>query len=277
MFVSAARPRFYSTSSLASLISKIVTPEGQTAFNNRAKLDSHTISNDAKVRSDKFAVGEGARPSATRAFKKGDAAVLVSMVHLDAVESPENEAESIAQPWFLMTHRSYHLRSHRGEICYPGGRIEPDELIDQAALRESFEEINLPTAGVSVWGTLPSILSRNMKNHISATVGVFKSDVLPLLTPRDSEVQSVFLVPLTDLIASRQYTTMKRSTFKYTFPLFFSPNYKLLAATPNAYINPDETVRIWGISAAVTHQALRCLLPDDVYPGSVRDATVLQL
>ena len=44
----------------------------------------------------------------------------------------------------LLTERASHLRQHAGQISFPGGRIEPDDLdVVQAALRESEEEIGM--------------------------------------------------------------------------------------------------------------------------------------
>ncbi len=59
-------------------------------------------------------------------------------------------------PALLLTRRTDHLRDHAGQICFPGGRIEPnDGTAAAAALREAEEEIGLDPARVAVIGTLP--------------------------------------------------------------------------------------------------------------------------
>ena len=43
----------------------------------------------------------------------------------------------------VLTVRSDHLRSHQGEVAFPGGRLEPGEGIVEGALREAAEEVPL--------------------------------------------------------------------------------------------------------------------------------------
>ena len=49
-------------------------------------------------------------------------------------------------PSVLLTRRADHLRSHKGEISFPGGRMEPNETPHQTALREAHEEVALELA-----------------------------------------------------------------------------------------------------------------------------------
>ena len=55
----------------------------------------------------------------------------------------------------LFTKRANTLRSHRGEVCFPGGRRDKNETIEETALREAAEEIGLPVEAVDVWGITP--------------------------------------------------------------------------------------------------------------------------
>ena len=53
----------------------------------------------------------------------------------------------------LLTRRAGHLASHRGQVCFPGGRMEDrDEGPVATALRETFEEVGLPSTAVTVIG-----------------------------------------------------------------------------------------------------------------------------
>jgi len=188
------------------------------------------------------------------------------MVNMEKEMRPRNEAEEIDQPWFLYTHRSYHLRSHRGEMCFPGGRMEKNETIQEAALREGFEEINVLPDHVTILSELRPSLTRNLKNNVTPVVTVCDKQVLPTLKPQVEEVQSVYLIPMSDLVKSRRYTSFRLPKHKYTLPAFFSNNFKVVTATKDAYYCPDGIVRIWGLSGVITDQTISCLLPQELFP-----------
>ena len=60
----------------------------------------------------------------------------------------------------LFTRRTDDLPEHAGQICFPGGRIEPDDTSpEDAALRETEEEIGLPRRHVEVLGRLDDYMT----------------------------------------------------------------------------------------------------------------------
>jgi 8-oxo-dGTP pyrophosphatase MutT (NUDIX family) len=103
----------------------------------------------------------------------------------------------------LFTLRSDKVRSHRGQISFPGGRREEDdETLAAAALREAEEEIALPPAAVEVIGYLddyPTIT----KYMVTPVVGMVDGD--PDVRPCIDEVAEVFEVPLTFLLAEANF------------------------------------------------------------------------
>jgi len=101
-------------------------------------------------------------------------------------------------PSFLFTRRTESVRKHRGEISFPGGRLEPGEDPRQAALREAAEEIGLPSSAVEVLGELderPTVTSF----VVSPVVGLVAEPPEAFGHER-REVHEVFEVPLSRLL-----------------------------------------------------------------------------
>jgi 8-oxo-dGTP pyrophosphatase MutT (NUDIX family) len=66
-------------------------------------------------------------------------------------------AEDEQGPYVLLTERSHDMRSHPGQVSFPGGKMDDDETPIEAALREADEEIGLAPSGVDVLGALPTL------------------------------------------------------------------------------------------------------------------------
>jgi 8-oxo-dGTP pyrophosphatase MutT (NUDIX family) len=97
---------------------------------------------------------------------------------------------------FVLTRRPGTLRRHAGQFALPGGRLDPGETPEAAALREISEEIGLSLDTSSVLGRLDDFASRS--GHLITPVVVWAgADVS--LDPSPDEVQAVYRVPLTDL------------------------------------------------------------------------------
>jgi len=100
-------------------------------------------------------------------------------------------------PEVLLTKRSWHLRNHKGEISFPGGRLDDGETFAEAALREAFEEVGLDPADIELLGELDHISTFVSKSFIVPVVG--RLAVKPELVAASPEVQRVLFVPLADL------------------------------------------------------------------------------
>uniref|UniRef100_A0A8R1DIS7 Nudix hydrolase domain-containing protein n=1 Tax=Caenorhabditis japonica TaxID=281687 RepID=A0A8R1DIS7_CAEJA len=165
------------------------------------------------------------------------------------------------KPSVLLTKRSIHLRSHRGEVCFPGGRKEPGESTTETALRETFEEIGLTAEDVDIWGSMKSIIRRQADFHVTPIVGHVKDErVLETLKVSDDEVQSVFTIPIEELCKTAGLTKFKSKNISYTLPLYDCTDFKVHHNAPKEYLH--STQRIWGLSALMLHQALTHLQPD---------------
>ena len=101
----------------------------------------------------------------------------------------------------LFTQRTAHLKSHAGQVSFPGGRAEPgDASAEYTALREAEEEIGLRRERVEVLGRLPDYRTRT-GFRVTPVIGIV---VPPLqLAPDPREVESVFEVPLDFLLDER--------------------------------------------------------------------------
>ena len=94
--------------------------------------------------------------------------------------------------------RSDHVASHRGQVAFPGGRVEAiDATLLDAALREAHEEVGLDPATVDVVGGLPTMHTTASGIIVAPFVGVIPAD--SALKPDPSEVAEIFDVPLSAL------------------------------------------------------------------------------
>lgn len=98
------------------------------------------------------------------------------------------------RPTVLLTERTKHLSSHSGQIAFPGGKADMEDVDATAtALRESFEEIGLLASSIQVLGEMP----------LYVTGSAFQvTPVVALVTPgftlslNEFEVADAFEVPL---------------------------------------------------------------------------------
>uniref|UniRef100_A0A1I7TS36 Nudix hydrolase domain-containing protein n=2 Tax=Caenorhabditis tropicalis TaxID=1561998 RepID=A0A1I7TS36_9PELO len=175
--------------------------------------------------------------------------VLIPLVNVDGRDS------------VLLTKRSIHLRSHRGEVCFPGGRMDPGETTTETALRETQEEIGLESKDIEIWGHLKSVVRRQADFVVTPIVGYIPDErVLDRLIVNSDEVQAVFTIPLDELHKTAGLTKFKSKRMKYTLPTFDSTQFKIHHNAENEYLHSNQ--RVWGLSAVMLHQALTLLNPE---------------
>ncbi len=107
--------------------------------------------------------------------------------------------EEDGQARVLLTVRSGHLRAHRGEVAFPGGKLDPGEGIDEGALREAAEEVGLDPGDVEVVGHLTAMPTVSSNTLMTPVVAVLPGR--PATDPAPDEVARVFDVALADLAA----------------------------------------------------------------------------
>lgn len=103
----------------------------------------------------------------------------------------------------LLTHRSPSLRSHSGQIAFPGGRIDPgDTNVVDAALREAWEETGLDRRAVVPLAQLDAVEIRVSGNPVHPVVGYWDASAdVGVIDP--GEADDVFLTPLAELVDPR--------------------------------------------------------------------------
>ena len=102
----------------------------------------------------------------------------------------------------VFTRRRHDLRSHAGEISFPGGRRDADDAnLQVTALREAEEEIGLPRDAVDVVGALPPTPTVATNYGVYPFVGLIEPG--RVWTPSAWEVDEVLELRLTDLRAAR--------------------------------------------------------------------------
>jgi len=148
-------------------------------------------------------------------------------------------AEGDEGPEVVLTRRSAHLRNHRGEISFPGGRVDPGESVVEAALREAQEEVRLDPSLVDVMGELDHLETMVSRSYIVPVVG--RLDRRPILDPATEEVDRILFVPLAHLRRADTYREERWGAPPTDRPIHF-------------FELDDETV--WGATARMLVQLL---------------------
>ncbi len=108
----------------------------------------------------------------------------------------------------ILTKRADHLRKHSGQIAFPGGSVDPDDVSPEAAaIRESTEEIALDPRHVEPIGQLPRYLTTT-GFRITPVVAIVRPGFRLAANP--AEVEDVFEVPLEFLMTEANHSQESR-------------------------------------------------------------------
>lgn len=91
--------------------------------------------------------------------------------------------------------RASTLRRQGGQVCFPGGRMEPGETAEQCALRETQEELNIPPFHIQPLGR-SDYLCQPGRFFLQPVPGLVDEAGFRALRPSPAEVGDVFTVPL---------------------------------------------------------------------------------
>ena len=142
-------------------------------------------------------------------------------------------------PEVVLTRRSQVLTSHKGEVSFPGGRVDAGETFIQAAIREAYEEINLEPSHVQVIGEMNALSTYVSNSHIVPVLAYLETP--PSMTAVNAEVDRVFSVALTELVRDDTYVEEHWGTPPNQHQIHF-------------FHLDDETV--WGATGKMLHQII---------------------
>jgi 8-oxo-dGTP pyrophosphatase MutT (NUDIX family) len=110
----------------------------------------------------------------------------------------------------LLTRRADTLRSHTGQVAFPGGRCDPGETPWETALREAHEEIGLDPGLVELAGLSTPFRTAGTGFQITPVVGFIEPGFE--LTPNPAEVADIFETPFGFLMDPANLSQQERET-----------------------------------------------------------------
>lgn len=145
--------------------------------------------------------------------------------------------ESSGRPDLVLIERAHDMRSHAGQLAFPGGGAEPGESSVDTALREAREEIGIVPDGVDVLGELPALWLPPSNFAVTCVLGWWRAES-PVGVVDPAEVAAVLRVPIADLV---------------------DPDRRVTVVHPKGYRGPGFTIGsavLWGFTAGVVDRVL---------------------
>ncbi|MGH8902118.1 MAG: NAD(P)H-hydrate epimerase [Egibacteraceae bacterium] len=144
---------------------------------------------------------------------------------------------------FVYTRRCVDLANHPGQISFPGGRAEPGEPVEAAAVREAVEEVGLDPTTVTVIGRLPAFYIPPSRFWLQTVVAQWERP--HPLVPAEAEVAEVLRVPSSTLCDPDVWRVVRLPTSGWSWAWQLSSEHLL-----------------WGATAIVTVALLDMIDPD---------------
>jgi 8-oxo-dGTP pyrophosphatase MutT (NUDIX family) len=136
----------------------------------------------------------------------------------------------------LLTERAHDMRSHPGQVSFPGGSIDPGETAVEAALREAQEEVGLDPASVQVFGRLPELWLPPSNFAVTPILGWWH-DPGEVSIVSAAEVHAIHHAPIAELLDPEHRIQVRHPRIGYESPGFL--------------IGPDKDVILWGFTGGI--------------------------
>lgn len=144
--------------------------------------------------------------------------------------------EGPSGPDLLLTERAHTMRSHPGQVSFPGGSVDATDASPTAtALREAEEEVGVDPAGVDVLATLPELWLPPSNFAVTPVLAWWREPCAVGVVDA-AEVHAVFRTPLDELLDPTNRVTV-------THPGGYS--------SPGFLIGDDKDVLLWGFTAGL--------------------------
>ncbi|KAL6769600.1 hypothetical protein ACKKBG_A31650 [Auxenochlorella protothecoides x Auxenochlorella symbiontica] len=231
----------------SALVRTLKTPKGRSAFSGsrgagvvaRSVLPTDMVVQTRQDRREELGF-EAVVANLCRAVANAGACQPVSARHA-AVLVPLFEDPATRRTHVVLTQRAAGLRSHGGEVCFPGGKREEGDADDVAtAVREAQEELGLDPNSVRVLGCLGPVLSKHL---LSVTPVLATIPARHAFHPNPDEVQAVFAPPLHTFLEASDLHSSREATFAPGMP------YRLHFFDYQAA--DREWYSVWGLTAAM--------------------------
>ena len=150
-------------------------------------------------------------------------------------------------PELIYTLRSNKVGSHGGEVSFPGGMFEDEDItLENTALRESEEETGLDKSKVKIIGPIDTVVSR-FNISVTPYIGVVPDNIV--LNDSSEEIEACFRVPISFLLEDKRH---RNDEIDRNGEKFFMPAYAY-----DSYI-------IWGLTAMMTVDFLNVALEANI-------------
>ena len=159
--------------------------------------------------------------------------------------------------------RAKNMVRQPGEICFPGGELEPDETTEECALRETWEEIGIPQEQIRVISQMDTVYTYS-NFAMYCYLGVIPEEALEHLQFSENEVAEVFLVALEDLLAvtPEVYSVRAVPQIPEDFPydkVYDGKPYPWRGGIGSVPIYEVDGRVIWGLTARITKHFLEII------------------